>query len=296
MWLRTTVNYQYKHGVDTRTAFALLYEEGGIFRFYNGASFALLTGPIARFGDTAANEGIRELLGANNTNIKTKIPIWFITFLASATAALWRIVITPLDTIKTTLQVKGGTSGWEAITSKIEGGHEIVRLWDGALGNSLATLVGHFPWFAVFNFLDARLPKPSSKSHTNNKRLWVLLRRALIGFCSSFVSDCFSNGVRVIKTYRQTSYIPITYAEALAELLEANGPAFVVRGLGLKIVSNGLSGILFAVLWKIIMERLEKRSKQQPEPPVNNNDDDVDDDDIDNEEELENGDRKPKKA
>jgi len=34
------------------------------------------------------------------------------------------------------------------------------------------------------------------------------------------------------------------------------GFGFVFRGLGLKIFSNGLSGILFAVLWKMILEYL----------------------------------------
>lgn len=34
MWLRTTMNYQYRHGTDTRTAIRHLYRQGGIPRFY----------------------------------------------------------------------------------------------------------------------------------------------------------------------------------------------------------------------------------------------------------------------
>ena len=34
-----------------------LYAEGGVGRFYQGLTPALIQGPISRFGDTAANEG-----------------------------------------------------------------------------------------------------------------------------------------------------------------------------------------------------------------------------------------------
>jgi hypothetical protein len=32
------------------------------------------------------------------------------------------------------------------------------------------------------------------------------------GFCSSFVSDCCSNSIRVVKTSKQASTVPITYS------------------------------------------------------------------------------------
>ncbi len=270
MWLRTTVNYQYKHGVDSRTAFARLYQEGGILRFYRGVTLALLTGPIARFGDTASNEGVKELLGSNKNS---KIPVWAMTLTASVVAALWRVAITPLDTVKTTLQVGSGQGSsmlWEKIRQ-----HGILVLWDGALGNSLATLVGHYPWFIVHNFLEERLPHPKAPlidaTPLDRKRHYrlTLLRRAFIGFCSSVSSDCVSNGIRVVKTYQQTAAIPITYKQAFVELLETNGPAFVLRGLKLKILSNGLSGILFALLWKLILEHLNKNSKEKQKEVAN---------------------------
>ena len=280
MWLRTVVNYQYKHGVDGPTAFRRLYAEGGIPRFYRGATLALLTGPVARFGDTASNEGVRELFGGANGG---KVPVWAATLAASVAAALWRVAITPLDTLKTTLQVVGPGDGI-ALLRKKTAGHGVRVLWDGALGNSLATLAGHYPWFVVHNFLDARLPLPAGDENKDNGedsgsgdrvKLLLLLRRAWIGFCSSVVSDCVSNGIRVVKTYQQTSPVPLSYAEAFGELLSAgDGPAFLFRGLRLKILSNGLSGILFAVLWKTIRERLGGRGrdsnrqqpKQQPQP------------------------------
>lgn len=257
MWLRTTVNYQYKHGVDIQTAFWNLYSEGGILRFYRGVTVALLTGPIARFGDTASNEGVKELFRNNHSG---QLPVWAMTLTASMVAALWRIVITPLDTLKTSLQVGSSAALREKICQ-----HTFLVLWDGALGNSLATLVGHYPWFIVHNFLNARLPKVENNNASPEKtcKRLKLLRQALIGFCSSVASDCVSNGIRVVKTYQQTSSIPITYQNALLELLADDGPAFLLRGLKLKILSNGLSGILFAVMWKMILEHLNESPKKK---------------------------------
>ena len=62
MWMRTTVNYQYRYGTGTLTAIKTLYEDGGrglkgITRFYRGLVPALFQGPLSRFGDTAANTG-----------------------------------------------------------------------------------------------------------------------------------------------------------------------------------------------------------------------------------------------
>lgn len=55
MWLRTTMNYQYRHGTTTTQAMKHLWNEGKVFRFYKGLVPALLQGPLSRFGDTAAN-------------------------------------------------------------------------------------------------------------------------------------------------------------------------------------------------------------------------------------------------
>ena len=56
MWLRTTVNYQYRYGVSMTTAIRELYRQGGIPRFYRGLPYALVQGPLARFGGVAAND------------------------------------------------------------------------------------------------------------------------------------------------------------------------------------------------------------------------------------------------
>lgn len=42
MWLRTTINYQYRYGTSTMQALRTLYKEGGIPRFYQGLAPALI--------------------------------------------------------------------------------------------------------------------------------------------------------------------------------------------------------------------------------------------------------------
>ena len=47
-------------------AFSQLYADGGIARFYQGYAYAMMAGPLSRFGDTAANAGILALCDVCN--------------------------------------------------------------------------------------------------------------------------------------------------------------------------------------------------------------------------------------
>ena len=64
MWLRTTMNYQYRYGTGTKEAMSTLWKQGGIGRFYQGLPYAIMQAPLSRFGDTAANTGVLALLEA----------------------------------------------------------------------------------------------------------------------------------------------------------------------------------------------------------------------------------------
>lgn len=108
MWLRTTVNYQYKNGTSTMDALRTLYKEGGVRRFYRGVGPALIQGPMSRFGDTAANAGTLALF---DSYASTKdLPVAVKTFGASTVAACWRIFLMPVDACKTILQVTNRSS------------------------------------------------------------------------------------------------------------------------------------------------------------------------------------------
>lgn len=244
MWLRTTMNYQYRYGLNTKDTIINLYKEGGLRRFYRGVGPALLQGPLSRFGDTAANVGVLTYL---NSNENTKeMPIFFKSLLSSGAAALWRINLMPIDTLKTSLQVDG-VKGLKNLKLKYKkNGFKI--FYNGAMGSFGATYVGHFPWFATYNLLNSKMPK-------YEETIYNLSRNALIGFCSSVVSDTCSNSIRVLKTTKQTYQSQISYINAAKYIIKKDGiKSLFGRGLKTRILANGLQGMMFTVLWKYFME------------------------------------------
>lgn len=247
MWLRTTVNYQYRYGTSTTTALKTLYKAGGVPRFYRGLLPALFQGPLSRFGDTAANTGVLVFLDSmdstKNLNVGLK------TALCSVTAAAWRIFLMPIDTTKTIMQVEG-KQGFSKLVSKVKTSRPTV-LYHGALASASATMVGHYPWFMTFNAMQEMLPKPAA-----DDTLRKLGRNAVIGFCSSAVSDTCSNSIRVVKVYKQTSTTPVTYLQAVANVIKSDGLLGLLgRGLKTKLLANGFQGVCFSVLWKYIDEQ-----------------------------------------
>ena len=239
MWLRTTMNYQYRNGGSTGEAMQALYEEGGLRRFYRGVSFALVQTPLSRFGDTAANAGMLALLATSD------LPMALRTGAASAAASLWRIGLTPLDTVKTTLQVQGA-DGLAQVKEKVEAEGPTV-LFQGALANAFATFVGNYPWYLTFNSLDEALPL----APTGDLAL-KLCRSALLGISAACVSDCVSNSVRVLKTTRQTSPTTLSYREAAQQVIAKDGVRGLFgRGLGTRLATNALQAAIFSVVWKL---------------------------------------------
>ena len=79
-----------------------MYKQGGVARFYQGVGFAVVQAPLSRFGDTAANAGVLLLLEVYYPDL----PIAIKSVAASGAAAVWRIGLTPIDTLKTTRQVR----------------------------------------------------------------------------------------------------------------------------------------------------------------------------------------------
>ena len=248
MWLRTTMNYQYRYGTTTSQAIKSLYKDGGIRRFYRGLGPALFQGPLSRFGDTAANAGVLALLDSNENT--RELPVAAKTMTASFVAALWRVNLMPIDTLKTTLQVNG-KDGLKLLGTKYRQ-NGIGVFYHGTLGAFSATYAGHFPWFFTFNYLDETIPKQD----TTIKKF---SRNALIGFSASAVSDTVSNSIRVLKTTRQTYDKPISYLDAGKEIVKNDGIIGLFgRGLKTRLIANGLQGMMFTVLWKSFMEILNE--------------------------------------
>ncbi|KAF8183619.1 mitochondrial carrier domain-containing protein [Pholiota molesta] len=244
MPLRTIMNYQYRYGTTTSQATRTLYADGGWTRYYQGLTAALVQGPVSRFGDTAANAGIFALLNSNP--YMKQFPPWFKTVFSSSAAAAFRMILTPIDTIKTTLQTQG-KPGVAILKARVKK-YGIGTMWYGALATAAATFVGNFPWFATYNHLEENLPK----GHTV---LQELCRRAFIGFAASVVSDTVSNSLRVIKTYRQVNETRIGYAAAARAVIAVDGLAGLFgRGLKTRILANGLQGLMFSVLWRFFQD------------------------------------------
>uniref|UniRef100_A0A0G4FKN0 Mitochondrial carrier protein n=1 Tax=Chromera velia CCMP2878 TaxID=1169474 RepID=A0A0G4FKN0_9ALVE len=251
MWLRTTMNYQYRYGGGTFNALKTLYAEGGVVRFYRGLVPALMQAPLSRFGDTAANVGVLAVL--DNMEQTQNLPVALKTAAASFGAACFRICLMPIDAWKTIKQVEGG-NGLSDLVHKVRT-HGISKLFHGSLAAMSATWVGHYPWFFTYNTLSKELPQfdfPYGK----------FCRSAMIGFCSSVVSDTCSNSIRVVKTTKQTAKVPLTYAQTVSEIVSKDGIGGLFwRGLGTRILTNGLQGIVFSVGWKAIQEQLNKRAE-----------------------------------
>ena len=102
MWLRTIMNYQYRHGGTISSSFKTLYKEGGIPRFYKGVGAALFQGPLSRFGDTFSNTMALSVCEAHLTGL----PFFVQTGFASVTAVLFRIGLMPIETVNTMIQVE----------------------------------------------------------------------------------------------------------------------------------------------------------------------------------------------
>mmetsp|Transcript_13341 Transcript_13341/g.28963 ORF Transcript_13341/g.28963 Transcript_13341/m.28963 type:complete len:414 (+) Transcript_13341:431-1672(+) len=250
MWLRTVINYQYRYGSSFHQALTTLYGMGGIRRLYSGITFALIQAPLSRFISTAANDGISVLLQNFNWGPGREVVV------AAFVVGFFRIMLMPIDTCKTVLQIES-KKGLSQLLFKVRRGH-VHLLYSGALANAASSFMGHYPWFYMYNLL--------SKSEMLIHSIpWVTGRNALIGFISSIVSDTVANSMRVIKTTKQalgSTRSSTTYAETISLILAVDGwRGLFGRGLKTRIVGNALQSILFTVVWRGLSERWRDEKK-----------------------------------
>jgi rRNA maturation endonuclease Nob1 len=245
MWMRTIMNYQYRNGGTFLVSYRTLMAEGGIGRLYSGLGPALLQGPLSRFGDTFANAGVLAL--CESQPALNALPMGVKTVFASAAAASMRIFLTPIDTVKTMMQANG-KEGLPLLRAKIaKSGPQVI--FHGATATMAATFVGHYPFFATFNTLQANIDVPKDLPSK-------LLRNACIGFVSSTVSDTISNSLRVVKTVRQTN-ATMSYKDIVTGIIEKEGyMGLFGRGLKTRLLCNGTQGLMFSVVYKMVEERL----------------------------------------
>ncbi|KAL3768910.1 hypothetical protein ACHAW5_008825 [Stephanodiscus triporus] len=262
MWVRTVINYQYRYGSSFTEALATLYGMGGIPRLYSGVSFALVQAPLSRFVSTAANDGVGELLKDLDWGPGREVIV------ASFVVGFFRVMLMPIDTCKTVLQIEH-RRGLARLLSKVRAG-KVHVLYSGALANAASSFIGHYPWFYAYNLL-------SRNASLARIVPWTTGRNALIGFVSSVASDTVANFMRVIKTSKQalgsTMSSSTTYAETVGVILAGDGwMGLFGRGLKTRILGNALQSILFTVIWRGLSERW-KRKEEVAEKEVEGGDD-----------------------
>lgn len=209
-----------------------------------------------------ANVGILALLDASPAT--QDLPLILKTACGSAVAGLWRIVLMPVDSSKTAMQVEGADGLKNLWNDVLVVQKNPAPLYRGALASAAATAVGHFPWFLTYNFLNEQLPAVSS----SDELFRSLARAAFVGLCASCASDVVSNSLRVIKTTKQTANLgkeklgmseeelkDYSYPEIVALILEKDGiQGLLGRGLQTRLLTNAIQGSVFSVLWKYFQQ------------------------------------------
>ena len=72
--------------------------------------------------------------------------------------------------------------------------------------------------------------------------------------------------MRVVKTAKQTSREAASYFAVASQIVAQDGIAgLLFRGLGTKLLSNGLQAMLFTVCWRYLEEKLNERAKRKLE-------------------------------
>jgi hypothetical protein len=244
MWLRTIMNRQYYSGGSMLSQARELYADGGLGRFYQGLGWAVLTVPLSRFGDTFANTGVLALLGGHPAHPMA------VTIAVSLLAALWRVIIFPVDTAKTMAQVHGNGATL-LLREKVRRGGVLV-LWSGVSVHFLTSWACTYPWWATFNTMDGIWPVPDTTSMR-------VMRLGCIGACAAVTSDVACNALRVLKTLRQAhpdASQDYTKMIRCAQSQEGGFMGLVSRGLAARVVADVLQGALFSVAWKLFEQRL----------------------------------------
>ena len=219
MPMDTTITMQYRYGSTTMGALRSLWSHG-YGRFYAGIVPALMQGPLSRFGDTCSNAFVLAALHGTDWPMIAK------TTIGSAIAALWRVLLMPIDVCKTVSQIYGKA----APAKLVERAHHygFAGFYFGSWASFSSAFCGHLPWYTTFNLLDAHLPQADSD-------LTRLLRPGLCGFAGSVASDTSTNAIKVLKAIRQAE--GLSYADALAVVLRQHGVVgLVTRSAEIKFI------------------------------------------------------------
>ena len=114
MWLRTVNSYQSTYNAGMIDTIKLLYNEGGIARFYQGLNYAILQNPLSRMGSVVSNNVAEKITSYNEefrlsaiteydgivSSISDGVAAMSPAAIGSILSGIWRAILMPLDTIK----------------------------------------------------------------------------------------------------------------------------------------------------------------------------------------------------
>lgn len=241
MWLRTVMNYQYAHGTGFAETIRIMWREGGVRRFYQGVSLALIHAPLIRAGDVAANEGVDHLFTSAWAHV------WLSPMRAliiSSLATSWRLLLQPLDALKTNMQIHGHSA--RAVLTARARAEGPLFLFDGSCASMLSTFIGQLPYWATFKACCARTG-PSA------------LSVGLCAWAATCVSNLGSNVFHVLKTARQASGAR-SYADAVRAIVRKDGVrGLFARGLFTRMLANSMQSVVFTVVWRLLATKGQRR-------------------------------------
>mmetsp|Transcript_14884 Transcript_14884/g.21484 ORF Transcript_14884/g.21484 Transcript_14884/m.21484 type:complete len:219 (+) Transcript_14884:1138-1794(+) len=181
---------------------------------------------------------------------------YLLTYLLTYLPPLRRMMLMPIDTCKTVLQVDS-VEGFKSLMRRVRAG-KVDVLYQGAFANALSAFVGHYPWFFTYNWLSK---SSSVQTFFPNQ----LVRNALIGIMASIVSDSTVNSLRVVKTTKQAmgSKNSLGYVQTIRTVLAVDGwRGLFGRGLRTRIGANALQSIIFTIIWRGLAEHWQKEESQ----------------------------------
>lgn len=81
----------------------------------------------------------------------------------------------------------------------------------------------------------------------------AVIRNAGLGAINQLMNDTVSNGIKVVKTVKQTSKDHITYSQIVKEIISKEGlQGLLFRGFKTKLISNIIQSSYFKTAWSFI--------------------------------------------
>lgn len=238
LWIRTVNNYQYRYGTNLKDTFKILYNDGGILRFYKSYIPSLFVASSCKFCE------LNSYYYTKNNNFNNLERLLYISSVSSIT----KLCVLPIDTLDVFLQVEGN-KGANTLYNKTKN-HGIKVLYYGASPWLLNNFIGTFVWFGVHNYLDTK--------YTNDFNGYFNMKNGFIGLSASITTDLLTNPLRILKIYKQSNKQNISYKTTINDIIKEKGiNELVLRGLKTRLLIHGIQSIIFNVIWK----NLEKTFK-----------------------------------